>query len=266
MQLSDILVLAKVAELGLEAAKPALHEGVLPRAALGTTGKLYPVTSTHCLVQETQILAALVAVQNGWRRVFAQGVHERRVRQLARVPGAQRPANHLSGFEIQYHGQVIPLTAEPQVGKVLYPAARLRHAAVVHAVLGPCLIAEHSIALQNVRRSRNFCSTFFASTTLLAGHWDNNAGQTANAPGFLAVPTKVQCQPSGAVERVLGMGLAEGYDGLAVSRRRPRRLVVATLGNTKLCQEISAPSRFDLIQDGYLFAFCISAVARPSRA
>ena len=47
---------------------------------------------------------ALVAVQNGWARVLAEGVQERFVRQLATVAQPQTPANNLPGFEVHDNG------------------------------------------------------------------------------------------------------------------------------------------------------------------
>lgn len=42
--------------------------------------------------------------------------------------------------------------------------------------------------------------------------------------------------------------------------------VEADPANAQYLREMVEPSRFDLVQDDYLFAFCISAVALPIRA
>lgn len=65
------------------------------------------------------------------------------------------------------------------------------HVTVVHAVLWTFLVTEGSVALQDIRRSRNLCNVAFA-TTLLAGGWNDYPSQRTNPLGFLAVPAEVQ--------------------------------------------------------------------------
>ncbi len=45
-----------------------------------------------------------------------------------------------------------------------------------------------------------------------------------------------------------------------------RPAVKANSVNAQYVGEVAEPPWFDLLQDGYFFAFCISAVALPKRA
>ena len=123
--------------------------------------------------------------------MFAERVQERFMRQLARVPRAEPPADNLAGFEIQYDCEVMPAALEPQVGEVLHPSMRVNHAGIVEARPGPQLVAELRVALQGVRWGGNLCCCRPAVTALFGWGWHRYAGEGADASSLLFIPTEM---------------------------------------------------------------------------
>lgn len=68
------------------------------------------------------------------------------------MPEVKPPTNHLSSFQVNYHGQVVHTAAKPQVGKVLHPGMGVNHVSVIQAVLWPEFVPELDIALQDIER------------------------------------------------------------------------------------------------------------------
>lgn len=54
--------------------------------------------------------------------MFAERIQHRCERQLASVSGAQAPTNNLSGFEIEYYGQVVSLATKLEMSVALHPS------------------------------------------------------------------------------------------------------------------------------------------------
>lgn len=74
VQLGKVLKLTEQAKLRLEAPEPGLHEAVLPRTSFVGGAELDFVALARLLVQQAQVFAALVRVQDGWGWVFGESV------------------------------------------------------------------------------------------------------------------------------------------------------------------------------------------------
>src|SRR5579885_2196729 len=114
------------------------------------------------------------------------------------------PAEHLACFEIQHYLAVVPLPVDPQVGEVLYPAARVGHTGIVHASLRPGFITEYRIAPERVfwRCYLWFCA---AAVVFLTPTGNGNASECTDAPGFAVAPVKLCRNAPHAVAWVLLM-------------------------------------------------------------
>ena len=265
MELGNISVFGRIAEFSFEATEPALHVTVLPRAALVARTELYLHALAQLLVFVAEVFASLVAVQNCRRSVFAQSIKHGGERQLAAVPGAEPPADHLSGFEVEHNRQVVLLTAKLKMREVLRPGGRIDHPGVVHAILRSGLVAQSRVTLQDVRWRSDLCHPIPTATALLAGSRNDHASQCSDTSGFGLAPAKMNGQPSDAIERMLKVSLLQCEDRLPVSLTQYcRAAVVVTLADAQPGGQLLAPSRIDLSQDGYSFDRCISAVALPS--
>ncbi len=128
MELGYVLELVNVTDLQLEPTKPAFHESVLPRFAPATGRQLDLQLVAELLVPVAQVLAALVAVQDGWRMVLAERIQYGFVSQLATMSGAEPPADNLARSQVKHPGQVVPGMLELEVGETLHPSAASRHA------------------------------------------------------------------------------------------------------------------------------------------
>ena len=190
-------------------------------------------------------------MQNGRWWILAECILDGGKRQLAGVAGSERPTNDLPGFEIQYDRQVVPASVEPQVGEVLHPTPGFRHTAVVHAILRSLHVAKGGVALQDIRRSRNLCKASSARAAFLAGHWDDNAGQRADASDLLLVPPEMQSQSANPVVGVFLVGCDEEGDASLVFVTLLAWLTVVS--GAVYAQDASksfTPSRLDFFQNG----------------
>lgn len=118
------------------------------------------------------------------------------------MPEAELPAQHTPGLKIQHDRQVVVLSVDSQVGKVLYPSASIDHATVVHAGLWPTLVAEHGVLLEGIRRHCYLWSS--ALTVLLASPGNGDTSQSPDASGFGMAPVQLGSQ---APDTVAGMFL-----------------------------------------------------------
>jgi len=125
------------------------------------------------------------------------------------------------------------------------------HWRVAHAILGPGLVFEHGVAVQDVWWG---CHLWLAAmvAVFLAGGGDDDAAQISDTPGFVATPAQVYGKPLNTIERVLLMHRKQLSDGLSVTLPHTLRLVVvAALGHADASKEMPLPSRLDLFcQDG----------------
>jgi len=95
--------------------------------------------------------------------------------------------------------------------------------------------------------------------------WYDDASLGAYPPGFSFAPPKVNRKPRDTVERMLLVYSCEFIDRGFITRFEHSWFVIKrTLADIQESPEVASPSWLDLLlQDGYFFEFCISAVALP---
>ena len=163
----------------------------------------------------------------------------------------QLPANDLSGFEVKHHSQVMHMARKPKVGKVLHPGVGIDHVGIVQSILRTQLIAELSVALQDIERCLYLWCRMTLAALLLGWVWHDHTGQCPDTPSFLDVPAQMQGQTVGAVERVLFMGKTEFGNGYCISCLLLCWWCIQTgATNPELTSKVFPPSRVDLVQDG----------------
>ncbi len=251
VELVQVVVVFEWSEFQLETAEEALHETVLPGTGplAATEGNFQLVAEQLVLV--AQVLAALVTVEYCRRRVFAEAIEQGGERQLAAVSQPKPPAKHLSGFQVEHHRQVVPLTLEPQVGKILHPGSGVRHAGVALAVLGAALITEDSILSQGIGGSWNLGWCRSCMLGLLARPGNDNAAERPDAPGFLLAPAQMQRQPPDTVERMVFVGGVEPPGRTPVRGRTGGGVAVAgRSGEGGGGEVMGKPPWVDFLQDG----------------
>jgi hypothetical protein len=109
--------------------------------------------------------------------------------QLSSVPQTQPPTKYLPGLEVKHDSQVVPTTLEPQVRKVLYPAARFHHASICLTGLWVQLIPKGGKPLESIRCHWYFCWGALTVTLPFAGAWNVDSSQRPDAPSFVLAPT-----------------------------------------------------------------------------
>lgn len=119
---------------------------------------------------------------------------------------AQLPAKHAARPYIYNHRQVMLNAPQIEMGKVLCPTIRLRHANVIHTVLRSQLVLEYCVLLERIRWCRYLWYDPFAATAFAACLNYRNAGERPNASGFDLAPAKLCRQPADAVIWMLGVG------------------------------------------------------------
>lgn len=230
--------------------EPAFHEAVLPGTGFRAGAECYLQSFAQILVLVAQVLTTLVAMQDGRHRVPAQGIQEGRVRQIARMSQSKLPAKYASGFEVEHDRKVMPLAVNPQMGEVLHPRRGINHTTVVHAILWPCFIPEHSVWSECIVGSCNLWFSAFA-TVLLASWRNGYARQSANPPGFVLTPLKFSSKPTDTVAGMLLVSLQKFAYCESISLSTDGGCSVQpTAGNTQDSCALLAPSRVDYFQDG----------------
>src|SRR6185437_9651900 len=159
------------------------------------------------------------------------------------------PAEDPPGAQIQHHGEIVVLPVDKQVGKVLYPGARLDHALVVHAGLRPCFVTEYGVRLERIGWRLYLRPDALAVLSAPSG--DGNAGERPDAPGFGLAPAKLGAQATHAVARVLLMDLPQLTNGECITLSTYGRCVVQpAAGNAQDSCSSFAPSWVGCFQDG----------------
>lgn len=192
VQLVEIVVMFERAKFQLETAEETFHETVLPWASSFAARQCYFQFVAQQLVLVAQVLTALVAVQDRRWRVFTEGVKQGGERQLAGVAQPQPPAHDLPCLEIEDYCKVVPLALEPQVGKILYPGTRVRHASVAVAILRTALVAEGSELVESIGRGRYLGWRRSSVLRFLTWPGNDNAGLVADSPCLMLTPLQVQ--------------------------------------------------------------------------
>lgn len=183
--------------------------------------------------------------------MFSECIEQRGVRQLAAMPESQLPAHNLPGLEVEYHCEIVPAALEPQVRKVLYPATRIDHARVAHAVLRSALISVVRKTFQCIGCRYYLSGYATAVAFLLARTRYANTCKRPNTPSFVVTPAEVKAQTPDAVQRMLFMSRQQNLDCLFISGlQHERLLVVATAGDTQSGYEVLLPSWVDFLQNG----------------
>lgn len=108
----------------LQASEYPLHGGVIPAVAATAHALGYPITPQPLPKFPTGILATLIAVKqhSPWAASLLishiKGFHH----QISIRLIGQSPTNHPPSTEIEYHRQVMPATAGPDVGDITAPS------------------------------------------------------------------------------------------------------------------------------------------------
>lgn len=154
---------------------------------------------------------------------------------------------------------------ELEVGKVLRPSMGIGYCRVVHASLWSAFVLENGIPVQDVRRCRYLWLATTVAAFLTGGRY-NHTRQVADTPGLTFAPAEVQGQPLDAVKWVLLVGCPQFGNVTVVLGLLfgCSPVVVGAADVERACKPVP-PSWFDLVQDGYSFDRCISAVALPSK-
>lgn len=163
---------------------------------------------------------------------------------------AKPPADDLPSFEVEDDCEVVLLAPEAEMSKILYPGAGIRHVSVSLSGLRPCFITKYRELLQSIG-CRSYLCWRRTTAPLLAKRRYDDASQCANATSLLLAPAKMQCQPTNAVEWVLGMHCEQCSNRFDVfSSLFARSSVVACPTNTQYPCELVSPSWLDFFQDG----------------
>ena len=166
------------------------------------------------------------------------------------MPCAKPPADDLPSFEVEDNREVVLLATKAEVSEILYPGAGIRHVSVTLSGPRPRFVTEYCKLLQGIG-CRSYLCWRRVTAPLLAERWYDDASQCANAASLLLAPTKVQCQPTNAVEWVLGMHCEQCSNRFDVfSSLFARSSVVACPTNTQYPCELVSPSWLDFFQDG----------------
>ena len=163
---------------------------------------------------------------------------------------AKPPADDLPSFEVEDDCEVVLLAPEAEMSKILYPGAGIRHVSVTLSGPRPRFVTEYGKTFQGIG-CRSYLCWRRATAPLLAKRRYDDASQCANATGLLLAPTKVQCQPTNAVKRVLGMHCEQCSNRFDVfSSLFARSSVVACPADAQYPCELVSPSWLDFFQDG----------------
>jgi hypothetical protein len=166
------------------------------------------------------------------------------------VPRAKPPADDLPSFEIEDDCEVVLLAPEAEMSEILYLSAGIRHVSVTLSGLWHRFVTEYRKLLQSIG-CRSYLCWRRTTPPLLAKRRYDDASLRANATGLLLAPTKMQCQPTNAVERMFGMHCEQCSNRLDVfSSLFARSSVVACSTNAQYPCELVSPSWLDFFQDG----------------
>ena len=114
------------------------------------------------------------------------------------------PPNDLASFEVEDNREVVLLATKAEVSEILYPSAGIRHVPVTLSGLWPRFVTEYGKTFQGIG-CRSYLCWRRATAPLLAERRYDDASLCADTTGLLLAPTKMQRQPTNAVEWVLGM-------------------------------------------------------------
>ena len=166
------------------------------------------------------------------------------------MPRAEPPPDDLASFEVEDYREIVLFGTKAEVSEVLYPSAGIRHVSVTLSGPRPCFVAEHGKTFQGIG-CRSYLCWRRTTAPLLAKRRYDDASQCANATSLLLAPAKMQCQPTNAVEWVLGMHCEQCSNRFDVfSSLFARSSVVACPTNTQYPCELVSPSWLDFYQDG----------------
>ena len=182
--------------------------------------------------------------------MFAESIEHGGERELASVPRAESPTDDLAGFEVEDNREVMLLATKAEVSEILYPSAGVRHVPVALSGPRPRFVTEYGKTFQGIG-CRSYLCWRRTTAPLLAKRRYDDASQCANATSLLLAPAKMQCQPTNAVEWVLGMHCEQCSNRFDVfSSLFARSSVVACPTNTQYPCELVSPSWLDFFQDG----------------
>ena len=166
------------------------------------------------------------------------------------MPRTESPTNDLAGFEVEDNREVVLLATKAEVSEILYPSAGIRHVSVTLSGLWPRFVTEYGKTFQGIG-CRSYLCWRRASAPLFAERRYDDAGTSADTTGLLLAPTKMQAQPTDAIEWVLGMHCEQCSNRFDVfGSLFARSPVVACPADAQYPCELVSPSWFDFFQDG----------------
>ena len=166
------------------------------------------------------------------------------------MPRTEPPTDDLPSFEVEHDREVVLLATKAEVSEILYPSAGIRHVSVTLSGPRPRFVTEYGNTFQGIG-CRSYLCWRRTTPPLLAKRRYDDASLRADTTSLLLAPTKMQCQPTNAVEWVFGMHCEQCSNRFDVfSSLFARSSVVACPADAQYPCELVSPSWLDFFQDG----------------